>query len=495
MFCISNRFLKVTDHSEVAARIFAPDRVAEVAQSTLREKWDKALTTTPEIKLLKPVEIAPKKSESGYRLPNFELLDASDTTSDGRVPLQVVDSRAVKAYLHGNGKNDALPPIAKDFMQVGLNLVKKEEAADSSKPQIHVSTRAGISKFPLGSEQNPYTSIQAAIEKAPSGSVINVHRVGQDVFKERISINRSGLVLKTDRDNPAIIDLQNVKGADAAIAIGSGVKDIGVRNFEIRNFSGRSAGISIEGANIENITISGNNIHSAQGSEAIRVYGRGITESSKVKNVKILANEIHNLKLGELEAIPINGNVSDFKVIGNAGYKLDNIFIDAIGGEKVSANKMLDQARHGQIEFNYANGVSTLNNQNSRESGKFSAAAIYSDGARNLSIRNNYIKASDFGIEVGSEHRAIDSSRVEVSGNIVEDSKYVWLGRGGDPSRPGGARDSFARNNILIGNDKNELQSNVSNFPVNSNPDFKDISKVTQLPKPIATLLQRFSRQ
>ena len=171
-----------------------------------------------------------------------------------------VDAQQAKSYLHGDGQVKGLPPIAHDFRQIGLNSLQAKEQQDQLKPQIHVSTKAGDHNFALGSEKNPYTSIQAAVDNAPKGSVINVHRNGNEPYREKVSINRSDIVLTTDRNNPAVIDLGGaVKGkGNAAISIGSGAHDVDVKNFEIRNFSGQTAGIRVDGANINNVTIAGN---------------------------------------------------------------------------------------------------------------------------------------------------------------------------------------------------------------------------------------------
>ncbi|MBP9092124.1 hypothetical protein KBI23_13940 [bacterium] len=408
--------------------------------------------------------------------------------------LESVDSKRAESYLHGDGKN--LPPIALGFKEIGLETLATASARDRLKPQLHVSTRQGDKAFPLGSRQNPYTSIQTAVDSAPSGSVINVHRVGTDVYKERVSITRSDLVVQTDERNPAVLDLagKTTGRANAAFTVGSGSSDISIKNFEIRNFTGSTAAIRIDGSNIDNITVAGNNIHSASGAEGIAVYGRGGNEASRLSKINIIANKVHDLKLGELEAIPINGNVSGFKIIGNSGYKLDNIFIDTIGGERVSKNATLDQVRNGEVSFNYADGISTKHNPNSSEAGNYSAAAIYSDGAKNISIKNNYIRNADFGIEIGGEHSGLASSNVAVSNNVIEASNYVWLGRGGDPQRPGGAKDSYARDNVIIGNAKIETQSNVRNFAVERNMVFAKITATTVLPKEIAALVNGENR-
>ncbi len=430
------------------------------------------------------------------KLPGLSLDGLQSEKSglgSGPVPLERANPTDVKHYLEGGKGDKGLPPIAKDFMQVGRNELKEKEANDARKPQVHVSQKAGDSAFPLGSEKNPYLTIQSALDRAPEGSVINVH-AGPKPYNEHLSITRSDLVLSTDPKNPAVIDLENKgqAGHKAAIEVKSGVHDVDIKNFEIRNFSGDSSAIRVEGENISKINIVGNNIHSAKGAEAIGIYGKGADEKSKLSQINILSNDVHDLKLKELEAIPVNGNVDGFRVVGNSGRNLDNIFIDAIGGEGSSRDKSLDQARNGTIEFNYAKDISSRHNPSYNS---FAAAAIYSDGAKNLSIRNNFISNADFGIEIGSEHKGLSSSNAEVTGNIVKDSHYVWLGRGGDEARPGGARDSYAKNNILIGNDKDEKQTHVVDFPLANNHSFKSSDLTSLLPEPIARLQNKASNR
>ncbi|MBL8081952.1 MAG: hypothetical protein JNN26_05010 [Candidatus Obscuribacter sp.] len=410
--------------------------------------------------------------------------------SPDRTP-KAIDTRDLKEYLHGDGSGDgnSLPPIAEDFQRLGLATLAAQEKADKLKPQIYVSQRTGDSRHPLGSKDNPFQTIQQAVDKAPPLSVINV---GPGIYKEKVKVGRSDLTIQSDPQNPAVLEPGKGAGGrgDAAFSIGSDINNVAIKNFEIRNFTGTEAGIKVEGKNISNITLAGNNIHSASGAEGIRVYGRGTTEESRVRNINLVSNKVHDLNLGQLEAMPVNGNVSDFRVIGNAGYKLNNLFIDAIGGEGKSPNKELDQARRGTIEFNYADGISSRRNDTySREP---SAAGIYIDGARDINIRNNYIKNSDFGLEIASEHSKLNASGIRATGNIIENAELAWLTRGGEKRRPGGARDSTVTNNLIIGNGKVQTQENVDlkTFHVKDNDVFPTITQVTKMPAAIAQLIQ-----
>lgn len=437
----------------------------------------------------------PAKTESPPQLSEkpqtAETLRPKEVRESPDKPPKAIDTRDLKEYLHGNGNGDgrSLPPIAADFQRLGLATLAEQEKADKLKPQIYVSQRAGDPRQPLGSKDNPFQTIQQAVDKAPPLSVINV---GPGIYKEKVKVGRSDLTIQTDSGQPAVIEPGKGAGGrgDAAFSIGSDINNVAIKNFEIRNFTGTEAGIKVDGKNISNVTLAGNNIHSASGAEGIRVYGRGATEESRVRNINLVSNKVHDLDLGQLEAMPVNGNVSDFRVIGNAGYKLNNLFIDAIGGEGKSPNKELDQARLGTIEFNYADGISSRRNDTyGREP---SAAGIYIDGAKDITIRSNYIKNSDFGIEIASEHSKLNASEIRATGNIIENAELAWLTRGGEKNRPGGARDSTVANNLIIGNGKVQTQENVDlkTFHVKDNDVFPTITQVTKMPAAIAQLIQ-----
>lgn len=426
-------------------------------------------------------EDSPKPSQESFKAAE----KPQEKAPKERLP---VDGREARAYLHGDGKS--LPPIARDFANLGRHMLQKQEEAEKLRPQIYVAQKGGDSRFPQGTKENPYTSIQDAVDRSAGGTVINV---APGVYKERIKVDRSDISIKTSESNPAIIEPGvGAKGrGDAGFSIGSYTSNVAIKNFEIRNFDGTKGGIRIDGRNISDITIAGNNVHSANGAEGISVYGRGKEESERVKNIDIVSNKVHNLKLGQLEAMPINGNVSEFKIIGNAGYNLDNLYIDAIGGEKTSANKDLDQPRKGLIAYNFADGISSTNNGSYKR--EPSAAGIYVDGAKQLEIRHNYVRGSDFGIEIASEHRGLAARQINVSGNIFENSKLAWLTRGGEANRPGGARETSVWNNTVIGNKRVQTQENVDlqTFRIFGNQAYATAETIRELPTALAVLMKK----
>ena len=457
-----------------------------LSQASKEAQKAQAKELPPPAKTESPPQLSEKPQTAERNRPK-EVRESPDK------PPKAIDTRDLKEYLHGNGNGNgdgrSLPPIAADFQRLGLATLAEQEKADKLKPQIYVSQKAGDPRQPLGSKDNPFQTIQQAVDKAPPLSVINV---GPGIYKEKVKVGRSDLTIQTDSGQPAVIEPGKGAGGrgDAAFSIGSDINNVAIKNFEIRNFTGTEAGIKVDGKNISNVTLAGNNIHSASGAEGIRVYGRGATEESRVRNINVVSNKVHDLDLGQLEAMPVNGNVSDFRVIGNAGYKLNNLFIDAIGGEGKSPNKELDQARRGTIEFNYADGISSRRNDTyGREP---SAAGIYIDGAKDITIRSNYIKNSDFGIEIASEHSKLNASEIRATGNIIENAELAWLTRGGEKNRPGGARDSTVANNLIIGNGKVQTQENVDlkTFHVKDNDVFPTITQVTKMPAAIAQLIQ-----
>lgn len=465
----------------------APEKPVEKTSEPLQEKTSER---RPEKQSDKQSEKQPdkqtdKQADKQIGRPIEGRSERLEEKEKERLP---VDGREAKEYLHGDGKS--LPPIARDFANIGRHMLQQQEAAEKLRPQIYVAQKSGDSRFPQGTKENPFTSIQDAVDRSAGGTVINV---APGIYRERIKVDRSDISIKTNPENPAIIEPgAGAKGrGDAGFSISSYTSNVAIKNFEIRNFDGTKGGIRIDGRNISDITIAGNNVHSASGAEGISVYGRGKEESERVKNIDIVSNRVHNLKLGQLEAMPLNGNVSEFKVIGNAGYNLDNLYIDAIGGEKTSPNKDLDQPRKGLIAYNFADGISSANNGSYKR--EPSAAGIYVDGAKQLEIRHNYVRGSDFGIEIASEHKGLAARQINVAGNIFENSKLAWLTRGGEANRPGGARETSVWNNTVIGNKRVQTQENVDlqTFRIYGNQAYQTAETIRELPTAIAVLMRK----
>ncbi len=377
-------------------------------------------------------------------------------------PFADISPALASVWLNTKSGKD-LAPIAEKFEADALQNLSPE-----AKPNIYVSKEANDKALPANAES--YRSINEAIKHAKAGSVIQVL---PGVYNEKINLGagQSDLTIQTDRRHPAVIN-------GGGFRIGSGAHDIMIRNFEVKNFSGRDAGIKIDGSNIKNITIAGNNVHDAKNSEGISIYGR---PGEPVSGISIIGNRIHDLKLGELEALPVNGNVDGFKIIGNSGYRLNNLFIDLIGGEGNGGNK--DQARNGIIAYNFADGISSRRNPSYNE---YSAGGIYVDGGKNLDIYGNYVRSSDFGIEVGSEHRGLNASGINVHNNIFEKSNLNWLKLG----YKGGVDNTRVKDNLILGNETGDIEREGPVAPstrVENNISSRDRNHVSKIPALIAS--------
>ena len=114
-----------------------------------------------------------------------------------------------------------------------------------------------------------------------------------------------------------------------------------------------------------------------------------------------------------------------------------------------------------------------------------SAAGIYSDAGRDLEIYGNYVRDSDFGIEVGSEHKRFNSSDVRVHGNIFESSGLAWLKLG----YIGNVNNSVMNNNLVVGNSSIERGNVGANVVVKDNQNVAKRSQIVRLPAELMSVL------
>ncbi len=306
-------------------------------------------------------------------------------------------------------------------------------------------------------------SIQRAIDNAPAGAIINV---AQGVYREKLDIRRDGITLKAD--GKAVIDMGD-KPLNGPVINISGRKNVTIDGFEIKNVNGGQTpmAIRVDGAS-SNIKIINNDIHhikSNKNAHGVGVFG---DSAQPIRDVLIKDNRVHDLKLGQSEAVVINGNVEGFKIIGNTIRDNDNIGIDVIGGEGVG-KKGIDRARKGLIAGNVVANIDTRNNPTYRS---MSAAGIYVDGGSDITIRDNVVKNSNYGIELASERRGWNTTNIHVHGNRIEGSHLAGISLGGGSASNGGVTDSRIENNTLIGNKRAIWkQHNVKNVHIGNNPE------------------------
>ncbi|MCL1809557.1 MAG: metallophosphoesterase, partial [Clostridiales bacterium] len=183
--------------------------------------------------------------------------------------------------------------------------------------------------------------------------------------------------------------------------------NIGIYINASRNGSG-SAGIQIVNNKIYNID--GETYHTQNSSNGgpnangIHVAGYGATDARAIRDLLIEGNEVHGCKLGWSEAVVVNGNVRDWQIINNYIHDNNNIGIDAVGGEEwlgFGATDQLNRARNGRIAGNIV--INSTGHSNQAYDGGGGADGIYVDGGKDITIENNYVLGSGYGIEIGTE--------------------------------------------------------------------------------------------
>lgn len=304
-------------------------------------------------------------------------------------------------------------------------------------------------------------SIQAALDKAPPGAIV---RVMAGTYREKIRIARDNITLQGE--NGAILDYGGTNVSGGAIQI-SDRQNVRIEGFEIRNIRGGSTptAIRVDGAS-RNIFIVNNDIHhveSSSNAHAIGVFG---TKSTAIQNVVIAGNKVHDLKLGQSEAVVLNGNVDGFKILKNKIYNSDNIAIDIIGGEGVG-RAGIDKARNGLIAGNEISNVDSRRNPTYRSA---CAAGIYVDGGSDVVIEDNVVKNANYGIELASERRGWKTERIQVRRNRLESNNLAGISLGGGSTSNGGVHEVTIENNDFANNARAIWkQSNVGRVNILNN--------------------------
>lgn len=251
------------------------------------------------------------------------------------------------------------------------------------------------------------------------------------------------------RSNTKLIGVKGMKALQspkngAFIYIGDGTRHVVIENLRLQGHrAGKKDiyGIIVEGKKIRDILIRGNEIfgfESDSNAHAIAVYGTGANSKESIARVIIEKNTVHDMKTGSSESIAINGNVQRWEILRNDIYDINNIAIDAIGGEGTAPTRTkkgrtlpgrFDVARYGFIEDNYVENMHTKGNPayGRRESW---AAAIYIDGGRDILVKDNVVDNSAWAYEVGAENCVI-TRNVTMVGNSAQESYYGDLVLGG----------------------------------------------------------------
>jgi hypothetical protein len=266
------------------------------------------------------------------------------------------------------------------------------------------------------------------------------------------------------------------------IYIGSDTKKVILENLNLQgHVAGNDEiyGIVIEGKNIRQILIRNNKIHdfdSDSDAHGIAVYGTGKNGKESIRHIIIEGNEVYSMRTGSSESIVINGNVVRWEIKNNDVYDVNNIAIDAIGGEGTSSTRKnkqgrtlpgrFDAARYGFIEDNFIENMSTLGNPAYGNEESW-AAAIYIDGAHHIRIANNTVENSSWAYEIGAENCSV-TRNISMMGNSAVESTYGDLLIGGYAEK-GYGRDKSINCDPKTSQDKDEGHGYVKYITIKNN--------------------------
>jgi len=231
---------------------------------------------------------------------------------------------------------------------------------------------------------------------------------------------------------------------------------------------GTPIGISVEGSS-SFIELRNNLIHNIESpngnAHGIAFYGNA---AAPMTNIVVEGNEIRNCRLGQSEALVLNGNVDGFIVARNIVHDNDNIGIDFIGFEATGPAGQ-DQARNGICVDNVVYNISSATNPT--YGGDRSADGIYVDGGRDIVIERNKVDNCDIGIEVASEHGGMATSNITVRSNFISRGYQGNILMGGYDATRGDAHNVVVVNNTTYQGTYGEivLQYNCDGITIKNN--------------------------
>ena len=301
-----------------------------------------------------------------------------------------------------------------------------------------------------------FTSIQAAINITTAGDTVFVKQDSVPYY-EKINFTSGGdslngyITLMAFPGDKPIIDGTNVPNNPASytddIIYISNLNYIRVKGFILRNVNtNEGSGIRVYGFG-SHIELIDNEIYNILGGSedggamGITIYGAN--DSKPITDIVIDSNFIHDCDPAWSEALTLNGNVKNFKVIHNTVQDVNNIGIDFIGGETWLSNRVV---RNGICAWNKVYRANS-------SYGDGYAAGIYVDGGKNILVENNIVSGSDIGMEIGAENQGIVASGIVVRDNLIYKNNKAGLAFGGYASNTGRVRFCHFYSNTLYDND------------------------------------------
>jgi hypothetical protein len=392
------------------------------------------------------------------------------------------------------------PPDAPQTLSVTVEA--EPQAAPASPGSASVSVAAGPapgSSFYVattgddgnpGTQAAPFRTIQHAIDTVPAGASILVE---SGVYTELVTITRSGsasagfIALSAAPGALPILDgtgLPVPNGQNGLVTIDN-ASFVRVKGFEIRNYVSHSAalvpiGVFVEGAG-DHIEILDNHIHaitttvttSAGDALGLAVYGTKAPAS--ISWLTIDGNELDHLITGFSESLSLSGNVEIWEVNNNLIHDNDNIGVNIEGFFKTAPDPQFDQARRGLVAGNTVFNITSRHNPAYKNS--LGADGLYVDGGTLVTVQDNLVHETDYGLELASENKGKATTFVWAHDNIIHHSQLSGVSLGGARALAnGGTTDCFVANNTLFDDDTTQsgsgelqIQFNASNNTIENN--------------------------
>lgn len=308
-----------------------------------------------------------------------------------------------------------------------------------------------------GSMNEPLFLIQEAIDLCNSGK--DTVYLMEGSYWQRISfVNKRGIYLSSvDAANKSTISGSGVAGANQIYIQDS--DSIHIANLIIREnveqeangiyVVGEGDGIFISDNEMFNIgwgldpTVDPESFTPVRQAHGILINGRS---EAGYRNVYIGRNVMHDLIVGNSEAITLTGNVYDFLVEENTLYNITNIGIDIAGHYSWAFPDSLDQefnqARAGRIRAN------TIYNCKRPTPGN-DPAGIYVDGGEDVIIDRNISRNNGVGISLGCENADESAENITVVNNLIYNNDKFGMVFG---ANAGDLEGSTVRNNTFFNN-------------------------------------------
>ncbi|MGA2019268.1 MAG: Ig-like domain repeat protein [Candidatus Sulfotelmatobacter sp.] len=279
-----------------------------------------------------------------------------------------------------------------------------------------------------GTIDAPWLTIQHAANTVKAGATVYVFG---GVYHESVNFPASGtasepITFQSYPGEAAVIDGTGVSccgssGTQGLINMTGSLSYITISGFEIRNYTtnnesnvpvgvwitGSGTGIHILNNRVHNITTTSEANGNAFG---MAIYG---TSKTPITQLVISGNEVYDLRTGESESLTVNGSVTYFQITNNLVHDNDNIGIDMIGYEGVGPVGY-DEAMYGEVSGNTVYNISGITNPG--EGYEYDADGLYCDGCAYVTIEQNVIIQTDYGIETTSENQICQTNGTEWSG-------------------------------------------------------------------------------